>query len=153
MKIFRKNSIFLCIVMFVLLSAMQSFGNRLSEDGYENDRGPRKFANPFASRANAEIHMDENPPYITVKYVEEKYPYERYENITFQDKGDYWVIDKLHKGTIFTVPDGYRVRCISFHTKAVSGGAGKQTGGSRVIYSGGTKVKYNYSSELYVYKN
>lgn len=150
--IIRKKSLLLfCVVIFALFPSVRSFGSEYSDGGYESDRGPRKYADPFASRANVSVHVGENPLYVYKEYYEDNKRKEWKK--TFRKDGQYWVIDELPKGTIVSVPEGYKARCVSFHTKAVSGGQEKRLDNGRIIYSAGTNIKYTYPSALYLYKN
>lgn len=136
MRVSRKYAMILALVFS--LCAVCAYGIDYSDDP---DGG---YSDPLGSRANVEIHMDENPPYV-LRWRDEKK--------TFRRDGKYWVIDELPKGVIITIPEGYKARCVSFHTKAVKGKAGKTLDNGRVIYSAGTNVKYTYPSFLQLYKD
>lgn len=132
-------------IIFALLFTLCAVCAYGDEDGYWED-GDSGYSTPYASRENISIHLDKDPPYVTK-------PWETTPLKTFHRDGNYWVIDELPKGTIFTVPEGYKARCIAFHTKNVRGKAGRTLDNGRVIYSAGANVKYIYSSELRIYKD
>ena len=133
----RKYAVMILAVMFALCAVCAYADQYEEEDFIFGGVG----SDPFASRVNVQINMDENPPSVS------------YRDKTFRRDGKYWVIDELPKNTILTVPEGYKARCVSFHTEAVKGGKGKTLDNGRVIYSAGTTVKYTYPSFLQLYKD
>lgn len=133
----RKYAVMILAVVFTLYAVCAYADQYEEEDFIFGGVG----SDPFASRVNVEINMDGNPPSVS------------YRDKTFRRDGKYWVVDELPKNTIFTVPEGYKARCVSFHTEAVKGGKGKTLDNGRVIYSAGTTVKYTYPSFLQLYKD
>lgn len=138
----RKYAVMILAVMFALCAVCAYADQYEEEDFIFGGVG----SDPFASRVNVEINMDGNPPSA------HGYRY-KYWDKTFRKDGKYWVINELPKGTILTVPEGCKARCVSFHTEAVKGGKGKTLDNGRVIYSAGTTVKYMYPSFLQLYKD
>lgn len=147
MNVSRKYAVMILAVMFALC-AVYAYANGGGEEDYYGDGagGYSGYSDPFASKANVQIDMNENPPSVSQGYSHENWK-------TFRKDGKYWVIDELPKGTILTVPEGHKARCVSFHTEAVKGGKGKILDNGRVIYSAGTTVKYTYPSFLQLYKD
>lgn len=96
---------------------------------------------------NAWFHMDEDPPFLEKKGYAAKD-----KNIPFQRRGNFWAIENLPKGTKFTAPEGYKIRCNPLHSQA-KGAEGKPSENNSVIYPAGTTVMYTRSSFLYVFKN
>lgn len=135
----KKCAVMILAVLFAMCAICA-----YADDGWDSYDDSGGYSVPSSSRANVEIHMDENPPYVKRFYYWKK---------TFSRDGNYWVINELPKRTIFTVPEGYKARCIAFHTKNVRGKAGRTLDNGRVIYSAGTNVKYTYPSELRIYKD
>ena len=137
----RKYAVMILAVMFTLC-AVCAHADSDGGDAPEGEFFDGGYSDALASRANTQINMDENPPSLS-----------RLGKKTFRRDGKYWVIDELPKGTILTVPEGYKARCVSFHTEAVRGKTGNVLGNGRVIYSAGTNVKYTYPSSLQLYKD
>ena len=136
------------------LCAVCAYGNEYEGDFDEDyeDWSTRRINDPFASRANIQLRMDATPPYASWMEREGRYSQKEHRAAFRQDE-TYWVIDELPKGSIFTVLEGYKARCVSFHTKVALGKAGKALDNGRVIYSSGTNVKYTYPSFLHLYRD
>ncbi len=136
----RKYAVMILAVMFALC-AVCAYADDGGYDGEDEYYGGGDNFYYDAQPIHVQIHMDKNPPSVS------------YRDKTFRRDGKYWVVDELPKNTIFTVPEGYKARCVSFHTEAVKGGKGKTLDNGRVIYSAGTTVKYTYPSFLQLYKD
>ncbi len=148
----RKYVVMILAAVFALCSVCayangggEYYGEYYNEDDY-NTYGGAGYDYYNAEQIHVQIRMDENPPSVR------RLHYENWKK-TFRKDGKYWVIDELPQNTILTVPEGYKARCVSFHTEAVKGGKGKTLDNGRVIYSAGTTEKYTYPSFLQLYKD
>lgn len=143
----RKYAVMILAVVFTLYAVCACCAESDGGGGYGGGGYSRHTSN-FLYVVNAWLNMDENPPCLE-KLIDTT---NKRRKINFEVSGDGWVIREIPKGTTFTVPDGYKIRCAILHAR-VKGGLGKPSENKSMTYPAGTTVMYKRRSFLYVYKD
>lgn len=142
----RKYAVMILAVMFTLCTVC-AYGSSEGRGSYGRGGYSRHASNSLYV-VNAWLKMDENPPCLE-RVIDTT---NKRRKINFEVSGDCWAIREIPKGTTFTVPDGYKIRCVILHARA-KGGLGKPSENKSMTYPAGTTVMYTRSSFLYVFKN
>lgn len=143
----RKYVVMILAVMFALC-AVCAYGSSEGRGSYGGSGYSRHASNSLYI-VNAWLKMDENPPCLE-KLIDTT---NKRRKINFEVSGDGWVIREIPKGTTFTVPDGYKIRCAILHARAKGKLVGRLLENNSMIYPAGTTVMYKRRSFLYVYKD